>query len=446
MKQLYVFGVLAVVLMIIACKHDPDLPSSDELLAERLTEISPTGSVDFFALPASDDFANIPQSPVNPLTPQKVALGKLLFFEPAFGVEPKHPEGMQTFTCSSCHVPASGFRPNRHQGIADGAFGFGEKGEGREKYGFYDDQEIDAQGARPLAVVNVAYVTNSMWNGSFGSDGVNAGTEALWGVYDPATAINNERLGSLEGQNIEGLKTHRILYNQDLVKQFGYKELFDAAFPDVPEDQRYSRRTGSFAISAYLRQLLCNEAPFQLWLQGDKNAMTEEQKRGAVLFFGKAGCSRCHNQPNLGSITFQGLGVEDLFENGGQKTSLADRRNMGRGGFTGNPDDMFRFRVPQLYNLADSGPYFHGSSKNTLREVLEYFNAGVPENPRVPASQISPFFHPLNLTEAELDDLEAFIADALHDPNLQRYVPESVLSGMCFPNNDPLSRVEMGCH
>lgn len=446
MKKIYVLGGIVAAILTFSCKHEPILPSLGEELFNRLAESSPTGSSSFFVLPASTDFANIPQSAANPLTAEKVALGKLLFFEPAFGLEAKHPEGMQTFTCSSCHVPAAGFRPNRHQGIADGALGFGENGEGREKYPFYEDQEIDAQGARPLTVLNVAFVTNSMWNGSFGSDGVNAGTEAMWGVFDPGTAINHERLGNLEGQNIEGLKTHRILYTRDLVEQYGYKELFDAAFPDVPEDERYSRKTGSFAISAYLRQLFCNEAPFQRWLKGEDNAMNEEQKRGALLFFGKAGCSRCHNQPNLGSITFQGLGVEDLFENGGQKTSIDDRRNLGRGGFTGRDEDMFRFRVPQLYNIADSGPYFHGSSKKTLREVLEYFNAGVPENPRVPQSQISPFFHPLNLTEEELDELETFIAEALHDPNLQRYVPEKVLSGFCFPNNDPLSRVETGCN
>ncbi|MBK8557396.1 MAG: hypothetical protein IPL65_17270 [Lewinellaceae bacterium] len=77
---------------------------------------------------------------------------------------------MATFSCSSCHIPAAGFRPNRMQGIADGAYGFGQNGEGRTKRLDYLDAEIDAQGARPLAVINTAYVTNSMWNGSFGQD------------------------------------------------------------------------------------------------------------------------------------------------------------------------------------------------------------------------------------------------------------------------------------
>ncbi len=445
MKKFYVLAAIILVVMY-ACTYDTLGSKQDVELRNTIRSRSQTGDIDYFILPESNDYANIPQSPVNPLTAIKVELGKLLFYESSFGVEAKHPSGMTTFSCSSCHVPAAGFRPNRVQGIADGGFGFGVLGEERRKFPEYSDEEIDAQGARPLSMLNVAFVSNTMWNGSFGDAGVNTGTENMWGVFDPATAINKQRLGALEGQNIEGLKTHRLLFNEQLVHDNGYTGLFDAAFPDVPASERYTRKTASFAISAYLRTLLCTEAPFQKWLKGEEDAMNEPQKRGAMLFFDKAGCYHCHHEPNLGSVTFQALGVEDLFENGGLKTSLADRRNMGRGGFTGQEKDMFRFRVPQLYNLGDSGPYFHGSSKQNLRDVMDYFNNGVPENSRVPASQISPFFKPLHLTSDELTDLLAFIRDGLHDPNLQRYVPDAVLSGNCFPNNDPVSIFDLGCH
>ena len=106
---------------------------------------------------------------------------------------------------------------------------------------------------------------------------------------------------------------------------------------------------------------------------------------------------------------------------------------------------MFKFRVPQLYNLGDADFYFHGSSKQTLREVVEYFNEGIPENERVPISQIARQIRPLNLTEEEMDDLTAFLDNGLKDPDLQRYVPENVLSGKCFPNNDLFSQIELGC-
>ncbi|MBK8557072.1 MAG: hypothetical protein IPL65_15450 [Lewinellaceae bacterium] len=444
MKKVYILAAMAGIIFW-ACKHDALVTNLDQDLERVIASRAATGSLDYYIFPASTDYSNIPQSPVNPITKAKVDLGTMLFYESAFAVEAKHTSGMATFSCSSCHIPAAGFRPNRMQGIADGAYGFGQNGEGRTKRLDYLDAEIDAQGARPLAVINTAYVTNSMWNGSFGQDGVNVGTESMWGIFDPSTAINNERLGSLEGQNIEGLKVHRLLINKELVEFYGYKQYFDAAFPDVPEAERYTRKTASFAISAYLRILLCSEAPFQMWLKGNYDAMLDEQKRGALLFFGKAGCYRCHYEPNLGSMEFHAVGVEDLFENGGLKTNISDRRNLGRGGFTGKTEDMYRFRVPQLYNMGDGGPYFHGSSKNTLSEVVHYFNNAQPENSRVPSSQISHYFQPLNLSEAEMKDLESFLRDGLRDPNLVRYVPERVLSGFCFPNNDPISKQDLGC-
>jgi len=436
-KTYLVFFALSAI--VFACKHE----SFDSLDSELLRLV---GNPKSYVLPGSTDYANIPQSAANPMTASKVNLGKMLFFEPAFSVEAMHIENMQTFSCSSCHIPSAGFRPGRLQGIADGGVGFGVNGESRMMSPLYVPSEIDAQGARPLSMLNVAFVSNTMWNGSFGSDGVNVGTEDRWGVADPGTAINHERLGALEGQNIEGLKTHRMLYTPELVETNGYKPFFDAAFPDVPEADRYNRKTASFALSAYLRSLTTTEAPFQRWLKGDYASMTEEQKRGAVVFFGKGGCYRCHNQPNLGSVNFQALGVEDLYQNGGLKTSAEDLRNRGRGGFTGKAEDLYKFRVPQLYNIGDSGPYFHGSSKETLEEVVEYFNNGVHENPNVPIEQISPFFHPLNLSTEEKRDLVTFLREGLSDPNLQRYVPEAVMSGMCFPNNDYISKAQTGCN
>ncbi len=438
MKKLIIF-TLFLVAFVFACTHE-SLVSNNDIELRKLIGITSD-----YILPGSEEFDKIPQSDKNPLTKEKIDLGKFLFFDPAFGVEAVHEFSLKTFACGSCHVPEAGFRPGRMQGIADGGYGFGLKGEKRIKLPIYNEAEIDAQGARPLTVLNVAFVTNSMWNGSFGSDHANIGTEHMWGVFDPGTAINHERLGNLEGQNIEGLKTHRMLFNKELVEQNGYKEKFDLAFADIPEEDRYNRKTASFAISAYLRALLTNEAPFQRWLRGEMDAMSERQKEGALLFFGKAGCVNCHNQPNLGSNTFHAVGVKDLYEAGGLKTDKNDRRNLGRGGFTGKEEDMFKFRVPQLYNLADSGPYFHGASKHSLKDVVEYFNLAIPENSNVPHGQLSAYFKPLNLSAKEVEDLTLFISISLRDPNLNRYVPNKVLSGLCFPNNDLLSRDDMNC-
>lgn len=441
----YLFaGTASLFLLLTACMSDQTADPIDVSLRHAMLRLSPTQSLDYFRVPHHTDLASIPAGIGNPLTPEKVELGKLLFFEAGMGIDARHPEGFQTFSCSSCHVPANGFLPGRKQGIADGAVGFGFHGEGRDISGHYTENEIDAQGARPLSMIGVAYVQNSMWAGRFGARFNNVGTEAVWN-QDESTSLNFLGLDGLEAQNIDGTITHRMRVDEYVLDTLGYRPMFDAAFYDWPSNARYGREALSFALSAYIRSLMPYEAPYQAWLRGDDAAMTETMKRGALVFFGKGGCYRCHNGPVLNGNTFHAVGVKDLYENGGLATGPADKRNLGRGGFTQRDEDMFAFKVPQLYNLKNAGFYFHGSSHTSLRSAIEYFNNGIPENGRVPQERISPFFHPLNLTAQQLDDLTEFITHGLYDPNLLRYQPERVLSGMCFPNNDAASKHDLGC-
>ncbi len=430
-------------ILLIACTKDQIYVATQNDYQLR-TLVSQGGGIDQYILPQSTDYENIPQDPANPLSQIKVELGKFLFFETGLALDPMHDIAIESYSCASCHVPSAGFRPGRPQGIADGGLGFGEQGEARFMDTQYNETEIDAQGIRPLSVLNAAYVTNTLWNGQFGANGVNVGTEALWSL-DPLTEINHMGFDGLEGQNIEGLALHRMVVNKEIVDKYGYTPYFDAAFSEVPESERYSAKTASFALSAYLRTLLTTEAPFQKWLKGDKDALSEQQKKGAMLFFGKANCSSCHRGPSLNAMNFYALGVNDLYQTGALNTSADDSKNKGRGGFTGKEADMYKFKVPQLYNLKDSPFYFHGASQETLRDVIDFFNEAIPENENVPSSQIAPNFQPLNLTEAEIGDLLSFLSDGLNDPNLQRYVPDYILSGNCFPNNDPFSRLDIGC-
>jgi cytochrome c peroxidase len=448
MKNTYtLFAAIAATAYFLACTHEPEL---DSQLEQALNQYSQTGSYEWYIMPESNDYASLPnQDPKNPVTEVKVRLGKMLFFETGLALENKYPVSKVSYSCSSCHIPSQGFTAGRFQGIADGAVGFGEHGEGRTKNPLYAGSEVDAQGARPLPVINTTYVTNALWAGSFGSFNVNVGTESVWS-QDTLIAINYKGLMGLEANNARALAVHRQVINKNVTDSLGYTAMFDEAFPDIPVEQRYNRQTAAFAIAAYFRTILTNEAPFQKWLRGDKNAMTEQQKSGAMLFFGKAGCVSCHNSPSLNSVPHQffALGVNDLYQSGFDvfRTGPQDLRVFGRGGFTKREEDMFKFKVPQLYNMKDLGFYFHGASKRSLREVVEYFNNGVPENPNVPAGQITALLRPLHLTEAEMDDLVEFLENGLYDPNLKRYQPESVMSNFCFPNNDPLSRIEMGCN
>ncbi|MBK8921818.1 MAG: c-type cytochrome [Saprospirales bacterium] len=448
-KTSTVFLLLAATVYFLSCVHERET-SLDASLEDMISQRSATGSYHEFILPDGTDYAALPnQDPQNPVTAAKVELGRMLFFETGLGLEPKYEVSKVAYSCSSCHVPQRGFTAGRFQGIADGALGFGLSGEGRTKHPLYQGDEVDAQGARPLPVINTTFVTNALWSGAFGSFGANVGTEGVW-AQDTLVQINFKGLFGLEANNERALIVHRQVVNKAVTDSLGYTAMFDAAFPDIPVSQRYTRQTAAFAIAAYFRTILTNEAPFQRWLKGQRPAMTDQQKRGAMLFFGKAGCVSCHNSPSLNSQPHQffALGVKNLYQSKYQvfRTGPEDKRNIGRGGFTGQTEDMHKFKVPQLYNMKNIGFYFHGASKTSLREVVAYFNDGIPENPDVPFSQIAPQFRPLGMTNEEMDDLVEFLENGLYDPNLARYAPTQTMSGNCFPNNDPLSRVEMGCN
>lgn len=436
-------------IFIFSCVHEPDPIRLINLDLKNLIEASsPTHKSDFFIMPESSDLGQLPnQDKKNPITSAKVELGKFLFFETGLALEPKYGVSTSTYSCSSCHIPSKGFTAGRFQGIADGGLGFGLEGEGRKKNKIYSGGEVDAQGARPLPTINLTYVTNALWAGSFGSFGVNKGTSSVWN-QDTLIEINFKQIEGLEANNQRALIVHRQVVNKTVTDKLGYTPLFDQAFPEMPASSRYSRETAGMAIAAYQRTILTNQAPFQNWLKGDETALSEPQKRGAVLFFGKAGCINCHKSPSFNSMEFQAIGSNHLYQSGFDvfRTDALDRRNLGRGGFTYREEDMFKFKVPQLYNLKNVGFYFHGASKRSLREVVDYFNKGVPENPGVPSTQISASFRPLQLNQEEVNDLVEFLENALFDPNLERYMPGRTLSGNCFPNNDSASKLDLKCN
>lgn len=440
----FIYMLFISICVVYSCTHQDFMADDIELTYA----IAKTGNINNYIQPDGIDLNAIPnQDKKNPLTPEKIALGKMLFYEPGIGLVGKNTALRQTYSCSSCHVPDKGFTPGRFQGIADGAIGFGTSGESRFKSPLYQGDDVDAQGARPLTMHNLAYVTNALWAGNFGTFGTNIGTESAW-HQDTLTEINFLGLEGLEANNMRALQVHRQLMNKNIADTLGYRALFDKAFPQIPESDRYTIQTTAFAIAAYFRTILTNQSPFQLWLKGNKNAMTQKQKDGALVFFGKAQCTNCHKGPALNQMTYQALGVNNLYQSGFLvfRTGSTDKRNMGRGGFTGRAEDMHKFKVPQLYNLKNIGFYFHGASKKSLEEVVEYFDKGITENKDVPLTQISEAFHPLNLTTKDKEDLAEFLKTGLYDPNISRYVPKQVMSGKCFPNNDLISKLDMKCN
>ncbi|MDY6803992.1 MAG: cytochrome c peroxidase [Cyanobacteriota bacterium] len=387
--------------------------------------------LEYFILPESSELDKIPADPQNPLTPEKVRLGQLLFHETALSINPINPKHWEQVSCASCHFARAGFSSNLAQALGTGGLGW-NKSRHRDPDVF--SVEIDKQDILTPSVLNSAYQKVMLWNGRAGSTGLNA-KEQLIKEFD----INRFKLDGLETQAIDAMDAHK-LGTAAIATIPEYQELFAKAFRDRPyvaAEVEDLKRTG-LAIAAYERTLLANEAPFQRWLKGDRKAMSANQLRGAITFFSSS-CVQCHSGPNLANTEFHAVGFADHPQDWGGL-------NLGRGAITRRATDDFKFKVPQLYNLADSSPYGHGASFNTIREIVEYFNRAEPQKLEAKyAGNLSVWFQPLNLKEKQIDDLTAFLETGLRDPNLIRYVPNRLPSGLCFPNNDPLSSKELSC-
>ncbi len=435
-----------ITIFFISCKEDLPLPEAEGPDEELNFLLENLGGKQTFLLPRSNDYTNIPQDPNNSLSATKISLGKKLFFETGLAINPMNPEGMETYSCSTCHIPGAGFQAGVRQGIADGGMGFGSEGNGRFPNPNYEVHEMDIPPIRVPNNMNMAFVENTTWNGKLGADGANYDTDALW-VDDIFLETNHLGYSGVETQAIAGLEFHRMGIDMDLIENSYYKDLFDMAFPEYPEAERYTFETAGLAIAAYERIMMTNEAPFQNWLKGDTDALTQKQKNGAMLFFDKAGCANCHTGPALNANEFFAIGMGDLTGSDilGEFENFEDIQK-GRGGFTRIDEDNYKFKVPQIYNLKFTNFLGHGATFTSVREVIEYKNQGEKENAIVPNGQLADEFKPLGLTETEIDELVDFVENGLYDPLMNRYVPESIASGNCYPNNDSQSIEDMGCH
>lgn len=395
---------------------------------------SPTGEMDYYKIPDFTDYDAIPHDPNNPITEAKVILGMMLYHDPAAGTIPSNYKNYQTYSCGSCHPAECEYQPGIVQGIGEGGSGFGMFGEDRIANPDIPIADLDVQPLKTPSALNMAFAPNALWDGRLGARGFNEGTEELWTEKPQSTNL----LGydGLETQAIVGLTVHRISIDADWVVKYNYKELFDDAWPDINASKRYTDLYASLAIAAYERTMLSCSAPFQDFIRGDYSALTKAQILGGELFFGKGNCVACHT-----GVAFANndkmfcIGLNDFDTTEAVRTSP----QLGRASFTGNPEDSYKFKVPQLYNLKGVEHYGHGASQPSLRSMIEYCAKGDPENESVDPSFISPGFVDCNLTKTELDYIDDFLHNALYDAEIKRNSPDAVPSGFHFPNADEQS-------
>lgn len=424
-------------LVLSACGSTTDSgPDDAELDATLMDLVTLSGQrrVENFILPESDDLGNIPQDPANPLSAARVELGKLLFHDPALSSATLNESTLGTFSCATCHHAAAGFEAGAQRSIAEGGSGWGVRGEAHRPASNLPPSDVDSPPVKSQSILNKAYQRLMMFSGAAGTGGPNAGTDGRW-FSDPDASANSLGYLGLESQAIAALSKHRmddLPATEALISSHStYSDLWQQAFGNDPVT---IERVG-LAIAAYERTVFANRSPWQRWLRGESRAMSAAQKRGAAVFFGPALCSDCHAGPALASMAFYALGMADM---------PGTPAHQGRGGFTGETDFEFTFKVPQLYNLTDAGFMGHGGTFRSIQEVVDYYVVGIPDV-TLPEGRVTNQFHPLELTRDQIDDLVAFLAEALHDPDLMRYQPESVPSGGCIPANDLASRADLGC-
>lgn len=406
-------GLAALVAAFFVPCGQPEEPRSTDTATQLrraiAAECGDRGS-DCFTLPR--DLAEIPAPEGNPLTVAKVELGRALFHDSALSESP-HSEDA-THSCASCHMADHGFQAGVQQGIGDGGEGVGIARRLKEHF---EETHADVQPVRSPSCLHGAYNECALWSGKLGGVGPNADLESPEAI----AWVNALGLPGLETQAIFALTPHRMLaLREDLFERVPeYKPLYEAAFPgddfDDMEQREFQIRTG-LAMAAYERTLMSDRAPFQRWLRGEAR-LTEEEMRGGITLFSQ--CVSCHSHPGFGSDQFHDMGFPDL--EGPRVIGVGSGE--GRGEI--EPERAGEFKVPQLYNLADSAFYGHGGTFTTIESVIEA--------------------HGIDLSESELSDVTAFVRDALRDAQLRRYEPSRLPSGACFPADDPLSRELLEC-
>jgi cytochrome c peroxidase len=216
-----------------------------------------------------------------------------------------------------------------------------------------------------------------------------------------------------------------------------YSDLFKAAYPDTPVEKINIGHVAE-AIGRFEReQFQTTGSPFNQYLKGNNDAMTEKQKRGLLVFIERGKCIACHQGGELGlNSFFASVGVPQW----GAKPMHKDQ---GRGEINNETFRNYFFRTPSLLNVGLTAPYMHNGAFKTLREVINHYsnikislsNFKISESTRssLPVevevlndnaslneifnSIQAPFLrNGLNFSESEKDDLEEFLSSALTDP------------------------------
>ena len=334
---------------------------------------------------------------------KKVALGKLLFYDPILS-------GDKDVACATCHHPNNGYAEYRDLSIGVNGQGLGFK------RSFKQPNEI------PFVKRNAHTILNTAFNGIDTSN-----------LYEPEKApmFWDLRVTSLEKQAIEPILALEEMRGTNFSKSEiiavivnrlssipEYVTLFESSFDEL--DPINETNIGK-AIAAFERTLVTTEARFDKYRRGDKSAISIAEEEGFFLFK-KVGCGNCHNGPMFSDYLPHVLGVP-------KNEKLPE--------FDKGIDDKYAFRTASLRNLRFTAPYMHNGKFNTLRQVLEFYediSNGKSLHTEVGRQQLDTLINKIDLSIKEIRPIISFL-NTLNDSNFDKEIPKSVPSGLPVGGN-----------
>ena len=308
----------------------------------------------------------------NPMTPEKVELGKMLFFDPVLS-------GNGGMSCAVCHHPYAGWAVQTPVSI-------GYPG--------------TVHWRNSQTIVNAAYYGKLFWAGASKSLEEQARSAAR---------------GAVGANGEDDMLEARLAFVPEYQRRF--KRVFGDDWPNI--------RHAYMAIAAFERTLVQTDTPFDRYMRGDDDALSAQQRGGLEIFAGKANCTACHNGPLLSDEQYHNLGVPpyegwetdplaqitfrfELYAKGSTESLYRSTKDdPGLYFRTKDKNHLGKFRTPSLRYTRYTHPYMHNGMLKTLRDVVEFYNEGGGENEF--AATKSMLIRPLGLTGAEIDDVVAFL-------------------------------------
>lgn len=286
------------------------------------------------------DYPNFPDD--NLPSESRIALGKMLYFDKRLSRD-------RSMSCATCHDPAKGWADGRPR-----ANGFG-------------GQEL---GRHSPTVINTAFNSRQFWDGR-------------------ADSLEEQAVGPIFAAGEMNMPSHKSVLDI-LGSDDAYVSAFQHAYGGEPSIKNVGR-----AIAAFERTAVTGPSRFDQYLDGNKQALTESEKRGLILFTTTASCTACHKGPNFTDNKFHNLGLR-------QEGPL--EVDEGRFAITGNASEKGCFKTPGLRNIEQSPPYMHDGSLANLEEVVEFYNRGGDKK-----KNRSKLIQPLHLSESQKEDLVEFL-------------------------------------